>query len=485
MAQYVKFMRGNPEAFERLSVKDTETLYFIYAAGASEGKLYLGDKLIAGGDIGSTSIDALKDVLISEGLTDNSILVYDSTKSQWVNKSLSDILTVFVGPTASSAGVPGLVPAPPAGQTNLFLRSDGTWAPADTDGPQLSHNIFSITNDSSKDHATIIAEQTTDLVLVIGDVIIIKDLLATGLYEHTAYVYDGSKWEAMDGNYDAENVYFKSDLMTTSAVGNITLTNGQATIAAVGKNLKQVFETIFVKEANPEVTDATISITASKNTSYEVGSKVTPTYTGTLNPGVYPYGPTDTGVTASNWIAVDTNAVTVNGQSGTFPEIVVEDGINYKITLTADVTDGAIPKTNVGNDYTAGQIKGGTRSITSGAITGYRKSFWGTLTSKDEMTSSTIRGLAKSSTSALANGSTFKITIPKDCLRVVFAYPATLRDVTSVLDKNDSNANIVSGFVKSTLDVTGANKHTAISYKVFTMDFANPYDTANEFSVTI
>jgi hypothetical protein len=322
-------------------------------------------------------------------------------------------------------------------------------------------------------------------VLVIGDVIIIKDLLATGLYEHTAYVYDGSKWEAMDGNYDAENVYFKSDLMTTSAVGNITLTNGQATIAAVGKNLKQVFETIFVKEANPEVTDATISITASQNTSYEVGSKVTPTYTGTLNPGVYPYGPTDTGVTASNWIAVDTNAVTVNGQSGTFPEIVVEDGINYKITLTADVTDGAIPKTNVGNDYAAGQIKGGTRSVTSGAITGYRKSFWGTLTTKDEMTSSTIRGLAKSSSSALANGSTFKITIPKDCLRVVFAYPATLRDVTSVLDKNDSNANIVSGFVKSTLDVTGVNKHTAISYKVFTMDFANPYDTANEFSVTI
>jgi hypothetical protein len=42
----------------------------------------------------------------------------------------------------------------------------------------------------------------------------------------------------MDGNYNAENVYFDEDLITTSAVGNITLTNGSATIAAAGKNLK-------------------------------------------------------------------------------------------------------------------------------------------------------------------------------------------------------------------------------------------------------
>nr|DAP41131.1 MAG TPA: hypothetical protein [Caudoviricetes sp.] len=58
----------------------------------------------------------------------------------------------------------------------------------------------------------------------------------------------------MDGNYNAENVYFDEDLMTTSAIGNITLSNGQATIPAVGKNLKEVFQTIFVKESNPTIT---------------------------------------------------------------------------------------------------------------------------------------------------------------------------------------------------------------------------------------
>ena len=75
-----------------------------------------------------------------------------------------------------------------------------------------------------------------------GDIAIIKRVIASEKYEYTAYVYNGISWCAMDGNYNAENVYFDKDLVTTSAVGNITLTNGQATIAATGKNLKQVFD---------------------------------------------------------------------------------------------------------------------------------------------------------------------------------------------------------------------------------------------------
>jgi hypothetical protein len=55
----------------RLANKDKDTLYFIYENEAAEtGLLYLGSKLIAGGnsDLSTTSIDALQDVFISEGL---------------------------------------------------------------------------------------------------------------------------------------------------------------------------------------------------------------------------------------------------------------------------------------------------------------------------------------------------------------------------------------------------------------------------------
>lgn len=78
-ARYVKFLRGTPKAYENLAVKDSDTLYFISEADDLDGILYLGNKRIGGtGDLSIASIDELKDVLISEGLSDKSLLVYDA-----------------------------------------------------------------------------------------------------------------------------------------------------------------------------------------------------------------------------------------------------------------------------------------------------------------------------------------------------------------------------------------------------------------------
>ena len=82
---YVKFLRGTPAAWEALATKDSDTLYFISEEGASKGKLYLGSKLISGGDTitSATTLGDLQDVLISAGITNNSILVYNSSTSKW------------------------------------------------------------------------------------------------------------------------------------------------------------------------------------------------------------------------------------------------------------------------------------------------------------------------------------------------------------------------------------------------------------------
>lgn len=133
LSNYVKFLRGTPTAYAQLTSKDADTLYFISEKGASTGTLYLGAMAIAGGSVSAaTTLNDLTDVLIQEGLTGDSFLVYDEEKQQWTNKSVisvvSEILTVFKGATADAPGVPGLVPAPEAGKTDLFLRSDGSWA---------------------------------------------------------------------------------------------------------------------------------------------------------------------------------------------------------------------------------------------------------------------------------------------------------------------------------------------------------------------
>ena len=316
-----------------------------------------------------------------------------------------------------------------------------------------------------------------------GDIVIIKDLIDNDKWQYTAYVYNDGLWSAMDGNYDASNVYFSEDLTTTTAIGNITLTDGQATIAAAGKNLKEVFETIFVKEKNPETTYPSVSLAFSQAGSYEVGSSVTPSYTAVLEAGSYTYGPA-TGVSATAWRVTDTNGNSKTFRNGTFPSFIVTDTIKYYITAEADYSEGEIPVTNLGNDYIDGQILAGTATKTSSAVTGYRKSFYGTLTSKDDLTNTKIRNL-KSSTSALKNGSTVSVNVPVGAMRVVFAYPASLQDLSSVKDVNGLEAEIVSGFSKTTVNVAGADGYDAIKYKVYYIDFANANDKNNYFTFKI
>nr|DAP41128.1 MAG TPA: hypothetical protein [Caudoviricetes sp.] len=70
-------------------------------------------------------------------------------------------------------------------------------------------------------------------------------------------------------------------------------------------------------------------------------------------------------------------------------------------------------------------------------------------------------------------------------MRVVFAYPVTVRDVNSVKDVNGLNAEVKSAFVKSTVSVEGANGYAGIDYKVYVCDFAEAVAAANKYTVTL
>ena len=118
----------------------------------------------------------------------------------------------------------------------------------------------------------------------------------------TAYMYGevagengatAMQWRALDGNYDASNVYFDQDLITSFAMGNITLTNGMATIGASGKNLMEVWESIYVKEINTDLQNTAPSCSMSGNSTkyYLVGAtSEAQTITLGLSKGSYDYG---------------------------------------------------------------------------------------------------------------------------------------------------------------------------------------------------
>ena len=141
----------------------------------------------------------------------------------------------------------------------------------------------------------VIARVLTDVTIPTNkdDIFVVKSLIAGDKYSHTAYVYNGTAWVAMDGNYNAENVYFDEDLITSYAMGQIKLTNGAATIPAAGKNLKQIWDAIYLTETNTNLQGTKPSCTISaKDTVYlEVGKASTAqTVTLSLNKGKYDYG---------------------------------------------------------------------------------------------------------------------------------------------------------------------------------------------------
>lgn len=285
----------------------------------------------------------------------------------------------------------------------------------------------------------------------------------------------------------ADEVLFTKDLVLTEQFGRYVPVDGKVTVPAENISVQAVLLDAFSQDKNPTITQPSVSVSSSTARAYEVGTSVTPAYNGSLNPGAYEYKPKPTGVAAQSWSAV--NNVTpeqIATQSGTFAAYIVPDGANYKITLNCTYSDGEIPFTALDQEYPDGQIKGGTKSATTGAITGYRNSFYGTTTDKKITTDSTlIRGLAQKSNRSYSNGSTFSVTIPVGAIRVIIAYPAVLRDLTSIKDVNGMNTDITSAFVKSTIDVEGASSYLAIPYKVYTQDFAAPNDVKDTYTVTI
>lgn len=383
----------------------------------------------------------------------------------------------MIGANSTSDGQAGLVPAPSAGDVNRYLRSDGKWV-------AIVAQVFELENIDKVDHIALINNNTAGKTLAIGDVAIVKDIIVEGNYQHTAYVYDGLAWAAMDGNYNAENVYFDEDFIFTKALGTVTIpTSGSTTVKAAGKNLKEFFAGLFAAEQNPSATKPTASIALQSAASVEAGTSYEPSYAITFSKGKYTYGP-DTGITATYAVS-DTNGGTNSNASGKMTTFIVDDNTEYKISATVSYTEGAIPVSNLGNPVESKKIAAGDISVETGVVKGYRNAFYGTLTEKNALTSDVIRSLNKTNADVAA-GSVMTVNVPVGAMRVVIAYEATVQDLTSVLDKNDSNANIVSGFgAPQIIAVEGADHHTAIDYKVYVMDFANPYDAANVFTATI
>lgn len=314
-----------------------------------------------------------------------------------------------------------------------------------------------------------------------GDIGVVKEAISDDHVQITGYVYNGSTWVAMDGNYDANNVYFAKDLVFTQTFGKyVPGSSGSVTIptATDGMSLQSLFENAYSEEKNPKITEPSTSVTLTGAGAKEVGTEFTPSYSVGFNPGSYEYGPA-TGVTATAYAVTDTNSGSASTQTGSFTQFTVEDGTNYKVSVTTTHTAGAVPKTNLGGDYAAGQIQAGTKTAQSSAVTGFRSMFAGAVVTPISIDSDSIRGLTGKKGQF---AKTFSLTIPEGCKQVVIALPNS-HTLTKVADVGAFGTDIVSVFQLQTAQVEGLNGYTAAEYNVYVYTPASALG-ANTYNIT-
>lgn len=352
-----------------------------------------------------------------------------------------------------------------AGKKILMKIGDGVtaWKDLPYFGGEEGH-VYETQVAKGGDHAAAIttvlggATPNTHDIAIVKEAVIAADKLGDAIqrYQFTAYRWNGTAWAACDGNYSASNVYFDEDFTFTKAIGTVTIpSSGSKVVAATGKNLKEFFAGLFAQEQNPTTTQPTATLNSSNIGAKEVGENIALNFSFATNPGSYSYGP-NTGVTFSNHSATF-NGENKTGTSGTFTTYQVKDGDKLTITGSCESSQGAMPKTNIGNDYPTGRIEAKTFSnLSKGTLTGYRAWFCGykngtnALADPTAITGAQIRALGNS-----ANGSWKSQMNVSQMKQMFFAAPAGKGYKPAVKDHSTTAPQTVLGPI--TVYVPGAN----------------------------
>lgn len=354
-----------------------------------------------------------------------------------------------------------------------------------------------------------------------GDVAIVKALIANGKYSYTSYVYEAALdvegnpscgWSAMDGNYSAANVFLKDKIVLAGDYGKDSRNDKITSIGnlrigdeiAAGTSLQALFMDMLSQRLQPaDPTNPSASITlymdgATKKSSagaVEVGTTVTPSYTASLSAGSYTYGPA-TGVTATSYTITSTGRKTVDGatadtvedsattSTGTFTSFVVDDDTSYKLSVSIPHNAGVVANDNLGSaSNPEKKIAAGTKTATSGTVTGFRSIFYGykaggTTLDVANLTSAQIRALGNAATTTKPTSMT-----TNKMQQIFFAFPATMK-VGKPVVKDATNGAPQTVSDKVTVKVEGKDGFTAVDYDVYYVNNAAAAGGELKFNIT-
>ena len=340
--------------------------------------------------------------------------------------------------------------------------------------------------------------------------------------QYTSYVYNGGKWEAMDGNYSAANVFLSQDMVITKTFGRHTVTSGNKTAYTKGTSIEYILTDAFKESSYGTVDTPSYTFTTS-DASGEVGASAdTPTATFKVTDvGSYQYGP-DTGITFSASFSGGTkwenNESVDNSISGTSMGDDAELSLQYTTTTTNSKGEAVTVSTVTFTDAPQKFTFSGTYSYTQGAEalnnmnqkSGYRIS---SVLEQSLSTESTYAGwrymyyggaagesaanIVKASNKEQFSSGTHYFTVPAGAKCVVFAVPAnsntgtTRTDISVEYNENGVYVTYPVSFTKTTATIgpshktSGANTTT---YNVWYCKAPNQdsgFTSSQDFAITL
>lgn len=263
------------------------------------------------------------------------------------------------------------------------------------------------------------------------------------------------------------DVVVGQDEAFTVELGNGGTLGGFKTGDKVAKDMtvENIVKKLLMKQVPPTYTQPSVAISnngGSASGSYEIGSTVTPKVRATFTQN-------DAGAVTS--IQFQKNSSDVGDAQSSAPATYEETGFVLESTTSfravVNYAEGAVKKDNLGQDYPDGHIQAGSKTTSNYTFTPYRQGYFvGSTVDKATLTSATIREMTKKNGAYSAQ--TIEFTVPVGAGRVVIACPATSTGLKKVINTSALNADVTSTFVKSTLDIEGADGYSAITYNVWT-----------------
>ena len=500
MANNIIFYYGQQTQFDAVASKDTNALYFI----EDSQRIYKGQVLIA--DASSNKIefvgtlpsaaDAVEGKIYVVTNEDGSVSMYTKNGAEMAPVSADEVadgaiknLNAFAAgviktSTGGAAEGDGKIPTVAAVEEAIAGQIENSGAFVSVVPSRAEDNSGTVLTFTSVD-GTETPVTITDLFLSAAEYNAETHMLSltvSGVQEPVKVNLE----DLVPSAATTKTVAMSENITVTTAVGNFK--KGDVIDVSQITNVQDFFVKMLCQDSNPIATQPSVTITLNGAKPIEVGTTYTPSWSVSFNAGKYvANGKTQaTNVTVETYSITDSKSATADTSSGTFNAFTVMDDTDYYVSCSVNHTAGDIPKTYLGEDYAAAQIKAGTKTDDSLHVTGYRQGFFGALEAKNgEINSALIRGLVGKTNKKVEKGQQYTITVPAGVLRIVLAYEASVGDVASITSAEEFGSEIKDSFTKSVVSVLDASGANGKDYNVYVKDLAGAQGTDTTYTVTI